>query len=209
VFVKDSMTANVKTLSPSTTAADALAIMREGDYEGLPVVKNRTILGIITQFDILVALSHEFSLDYLQNTSVEQLMTRDVETINENDIIEEAAYIMYEGDYSLLPVVGDDGEFIGIISERNVYDMFVELLGLREPGTRITLLVEDRVGMLADIAAVIKRNGISIASLATRISEQGQMADVVVRLKTIGAHGVVQDLRESGFRVMHVSQVWR
>jgi len=187
VFVKDSMTANVKTLSPSTTAADALA----------------------TQFDILVALSHEFSLDYLQNTSVEQLMTRDVETINENDIIEEAAYIMYEGDYSLLPVVGDDGEFIGIISERNVYDMFVELLGLREPGTRITLLVEDRVGMLADIAAVIKRNGISIASLATRISEQGQMADVVVRLKTIGAHGVVQDLRESGFRVMHVSQVWR
>ncbi len=209
MFVRNCMTASPVTLKPDTSAAEALRIMREKDYEGLPVVKGSDIVGVVTQFDILVALSNNCSSDFLDNTAVAELMTRAVETIGEDDIIEEAAYIMKEGEYSILPVVDEDGDFVGLIFESDVYEVFVEMLGLQEPGTRITLLVDDRVGVLADVAAVIKKNGISIASLATFSAEHGQMANVVVRLKTIDAHDVVNSLREAGFRVMHVSQVWR
>jgi acetoin utilization protein AcuB len=209
MFVHKNMTPGITTLEPDTSAADALEMLRKGDYEGLPVVENRELLGVITQHDILVALSNNPHETYLADTPVRELMTENVQTIGEDDIVEEAAYIMREHDYSLLPVVNNEGEYVGVISQSDVYEVFIEMLGLRKPGTRITLFVEDKVGVLADIAAVIKQNGISIASVATQSAEQGQMARVVVRLKTIDAHQVVEGLRAAGYRVEHVSQVWR
>lgn len=207
MFVHDRMSKVVQALDKNTTAEKALDTLRQKELEGLPVTENGDLVGIITRHDILVALSREPSSDFLQENLVSDIMSSSVLTIEPDEPIEEAAYLMAKENFSLLPVVRE-GRLVGVISEHDIYDTFIEMLGLEEPGSRITMLVPDRIGVIAEITELIKKHDVSIASLATFEAEHGQMGNVVVRLKTIEPREIVEDLREAGFRIQHVSQVW-
>ena len=63
-----------------------------------------------------------------------------------------------------LPVI-QDGAVVGIITETNIFDAFIDLLGFRDSGTRISVEVEDSPGILANVANVIKGFGANITHL--------------------------------------------
>ena len=86
-----------------------------------------------------------------------------------------------------LPVMRDD-TVVGIITETDLFKIFIELFGAREKGVRVTMLVPEVKGELARITTEVANKGGNIIALGTFLGE-----DPTNRLCTIKVEGVPKD----------------
>lgn len=211
VLVRDKMTPDPVTITPQTTIAEALALMREHRIRRLPVLDKGKLVGIVTDRDLsevspspATSLSI-FELNYLlARTKIGALIKKQrVITISPDAYLEEAALIMRDNEIGAIPVV-EEGRLVGIITESNIFDAFIELMGLREPGTRLDLELEDRPGMLAKVAGVVWKEGGDISHLAVFHSGRGRVT-LAVQLRNEEAGRIIDALAEQGIRVKSVA----
>jgi acetoin utilization protein AcuB len=94
----------------------------------------------------------------LSKITVKEVMTKKVISVQENTPIEEAARIMVDNKIGGLPVMRE-GELIGIITETDLFKIFLELMGAREFGVRVTALIFEERGQLAKLAGTIANAG--------------------------------------------------
>lgn len=168
------MTRNPVTIPPDITVPDAQALMRREKIHRLPVMdKSGKLSGIVTAADLIHASASPatsldmYELHYLiSKLKVETVMTKKVITVTEDLPIEEAARIMADNDISGLPVLRGD-VLVGIITESDLFKLFIELFGARHIGVRLTLLLPEKRGELAAVAGAIANAGGNIVSLAT------------------------------------------
>lgn len=211
MFVRWRMTPNPIVIDPQTSILDALHIMKEKKVRRLPVVAHGKLVGIVTEKDLRESPSLKatslsiFELNYLlAKTPVSEVMTKDPITVTPDTTIEDAAVIMRDNQISGLPVV-DDGKIVGIVTETDIFDMLVKLLGFRN-GARFTLHIENRVGAVADLAGIFKDLGINIISIVAFEEEREEEGNVVVRVDTKDTEKVVSALKSAGIKVIHFSR---
>jgi len=209
MFVKSRMTSKPHTISPDATIADALELMRKNNIRRLPVVKNGELVGIITEREILEVSPSKattlsiFELNYLlSKTKVSAVMTKDVITVSPDTLLEEAAVLMRDNRIGALPVL-ENNKLVGIITETNIFDAFIDLLGFREAGTRIAVEVDDTPGILADVASVIKSYGANITHLVVYRSSSGKSV-IVIRVNTTNTDEMVNALEKQNYRVTSI-----
>ena len=212
MFVAKRMTPNPITIESTTTIADASELMRKHKFRRLPVVDKGRLVGIVTDRDLrTVAPSPAtslsiFELNYLlAKMQVKDIMHKDVITIPVDATIEEAALIMSTRHIGGLVVVGDNGSVVGVITETDIFNSFVEIMGLKEGKTRFTFRVSNQVGVLHDITRVFKDLGINISSLATYPVEDG--AEMVIRFNAQDTDELVKRLTEIGYPPQHTVQI--
>jgi acetoin utilization protein AcuB len=98
-------------------------------------------------------------MNYLLNKiTVSEVMVKNVLTVTEDTPIEQAARIMADNKIGGLPVMRDGG-IVGIITETDLFKMFLELLGAREMGIRVTVLVVEKPGELAKLTKAVSEAG--------------------------------------------------
>lgn len=207
MFVRDIMTRNPVSIKPDATLRELLTLMTEKTFEAIPVRSNGKVIGIVTDWDIVTNSPGAEGSDYLNTVKVKDVMAKNVETVCEDEIIEMAAYHMYFHDLDALPVVDKDGQLVAIVTQNDVFRTLVSLMGLRAKGTRITLEVPDKVGVLADITGTVAKMGISIASMSTNFEPGAADGLVILRVKTGEVDDLVKRLGEK-YKVVHVSQTW-
>ncbi len=213
MFVKDKMTKNVITVSPTTNVLDALELMRKHKIRRLPVLDGTKLVGIVTEMDLIrvspspaTSLS-VYELNYLlAKMTVKEAMTTNPIVVSPDATLEEAALLMRENQIGGLPVV-HEGELVGIITETNIFDAFIESMGLRRAGIRVALEVEDHPGVLAELTGLIYKTGINIISLATFTGLPEGRASIVVRLAVDSADPLIKELEAHGYSVAHVSNL--
>ena len=212
MFVAKRMTPNPTTIESTTTIADASELMRKRNFRRLPVVDNGRLVGIVTDRDLrTVAPSPAttlsiFELNYLlAKMQVKDIMHKDVITIPVDATIEEAALIMSTRHIGGLVVVGENGSVVGVITETDIFNSFVEIIGLKEGKIRFTFKVSNQVGVLHDISGVFKDLGINISSLATYPVEDG--AEMVIRFNAQDTVELEKRLTESGYPPQHTVQI--
>lgn len=144
---------------------DALNLMKQEKIRRTPVLKENKLVGIVSDKDLLNASPSPVSslsvweINYLMSKiKVREVMTKTVLTVSENTPIEEAARIMADNKIGGLPVLRD-GQVIGIITETDLFKIFLELMGAREEGVRVTALISGQPGTLARITQVIANAG--------------------------------------------------
>ena len=114
-------------------------------------------------------------------------MTKSVITVTEDTPIEEAARIMADNKIGGLPVV-KGARVVGIITETNLFKMFLELMGARERGVRVTALIEDKPGTLAKVTKAITEAGGNFIAFGQFVGE-----DVNSRVITFKVNGMSKD----------------
>lgn len=129
--VRDWMTPNPITVTPSTTVPEANTLMKQGRIRRLPVVDNGKLVGIVTLGDIREASPSDatslsiYELNYLvAQLTVEKIMTKDPVTIDPNASIKKAAKLLLEHKIGSLPVM-DGGMLVGIITESDIFRVLV------------------------------------------------------------------------------------
>ncbi len=214
MLVKDCMTPNPVTVTEETSLHDALRLLRERKIRRLPVLdKAGKLVGMVSEKDLLYASPSPattlsvFEVNYLiAQIKVRQLMSEKLITIDDDCPLEEAARIMADNRISGLPVM-HGGKLVGIITETDLFKVFLELLGARERGLRLEILVPKRKGMLAALAGEIFRLGGDILALGTfqgRSPTQGLLTlkvrdvDRAALLAALGPLGIeAVDVREA------------
>lgn len=215
MFVASRMTRNPITVEPTTPVNEAAKLMKRRSIRRLPVVENGTLVGIISDRDILrVAPSPATTLSKFEITTlldkmaVSEIMARDVVSLPETATIEEAALVMYTEKLSGLPVVTSMGAVIGIITETDVFKTFVDVMGLAEGKTRITLDVADKIGVVKELAGIIADAGFNIDSMVTcKLPAMAGHCEIVLRIDTEDADGITEKIKEKGYKVVHVAKI--
>jgi acetoin utilization protein AcuB len=205
MYIRNYMTSNPYTVSPDATIADAMELMRTKKIGRVPVVKNGKLVGIITKGKLLEVSPSPattlsiFEINYLlSKTKVESIMTKDVVTVAPGDLLEEAAVKMREFDISGLPVV-EGGKLVGIITETDVFDAFIEIMGFKDQGSRISVdIEEDKPGILAKVAGIIAGFDINISHLALFRNE------IIIRVNALKTEEIVKSLESNGIKVLAV-----
>jgi len=165
MLVGERMSHPVISVAPETPIHDALALFKKEHIRRAPVIKDAKLVGIISETDLLNASPSPVSslsiweMNYLlSKVTVKQVMSKKVMTIEEDTPIEEAARIMADNKIGGLPVMRS-GKVVGIITETNLFRIFIELMGAREKGVRVTALIQNKHGTLAKVTKSIADAG--------------------------------------------------
>lgn len=211
MFVKNKMTRNPHTISPDQTIPDAHAIMVENGVKRLPVMKNNKLVGIVSREDIQSASPSKattFSVGeityLLSKTKIKHIMSKKIVTISPDALLEEAATLMRDQRVGFLPVVEDD-KLVGIITESDIFDSFIELLGFREKGTRLTIEAIDEPGIMSNLTSIISKFGANITRVAVYRGEHGKSA-IVVGINSMDTSEIEKTIEENGFIILHKIQ---
>ena len=197
MLVIERMTTQPVTVGEDATVAQALAVIEEHKLRHLPVVdKEGALVGIVSEKDLLRAENDD---------PVKGVMTRDVITVTEYTAIEEAARIMADHKISSLPVMRD-GRLVGIITETDLFNIFLELLAAREPGLRLTMLVPEERGMLADLTNEIAAMGGNILALSTFQGEDPTNRMVTVKVSDVDGDKLVAIMEALGMEIVDVRE---
>jgi acetoin utilization protein AcuB len=165
MLVGERMSYPVVTVSPDLPINEALSRMKREHIRRTPVVKDGKLVGIVSNEDLLNASPSPatslsiWEMNYLlSKITVKDVMSKNVLTVSQDTPIEEAARIMADNKIGGLPVMRDE-EVVGIITETDLFKLFLELMGARENGLRVTVLVDNKPGQLAALTKSISSLG--------------------------------------------------
>ncbi len=165
MLIGERMSYPVITVSPDVPINEALSTMRKEHIRRMPVLVDGKLVGVISDKDLLNASPSPatslsvWEMNYLlSKIKVEDVMTKKVLTVTEDTPIEEGARIMADNKIGGLPVMRDS-EVVGIITETDLFKIFLELMGAREKGVRVTVLIKNVPGQLAKLTQSIATKG--------------------------------------------------
>ncbi len=211
MLVGERMTKDPIVIHDDTPIDEAMKTMRDNKIRRLPVLNDKgALVGIVSERDLLYASPSPatslsvYELHYLMSRiKVADVMTTEVITVTEDTPLEEAARIMADNKIGGLPVVSD-GKLVGIITETDLFKIFLELLGAREMGVRLTMLVPDEKGVLAKITARIAELGGNIVSLGTFLGEDPTNALLTVKVQDVEEKDLMEAMKPLAMEVMDV-----
>jgi acetoin utilization protein AcuB len=209
MLVRKKMHKDLVTVTKDEKMTVAKKVMKEKNIRHLPVVDGKKLIGLVTNMDIRKAeASPATSLEIrelhylLDKLTVGEIMTRNVITISPDISIEEATTLLHDNKIGCLPVV-EDGNLVGIITENDVMEILIEVMGMKEKGSRVEVIVDDKPGALAEITRIIKEHNVNITSLVTDAADEPGKRLVVFKLKTFYFEPIKKALEGAGFPVVY------
>lgn len=194
MLVGERMSHPIISIAPDMPVHDALDMFKRERIRRAPVVKEGKLIGIVSDKDLLNASPSPASslsvweMNYLlSKITVSEVMSKKVLTVSEDTPIEEAARIMADNKIGGLPVMRD-GHVVGIITETDLFKIFLEFMGAREKGVRVTALIDEKPGQLAKITAAVSELGGNFIAFGQFTGE-----DPSNRLVTFKVSGVNKD----------------
>ncbi len=213
MLIGEFMTKEPITVTTDTGVYEALNLMRENKIRRLPVLDRKgKLVGIISEKDLLYASPSPatslsiYELRYLlSKLKVSQVMSSPVITVRENGTLEEASRIMVDNKVGGLPVTRGD-QVVGIITETDIFKIFLVMLGARQPGIRITIRVPDVKGELQAVTGAIATAGGNIVSLGTITGKIPGVARILVKVQGVGQETLEKTLQGIGAEIEDVRE---
>lgn len=211
MYVKNYMTAEVITISEETKILEALDLMKDHQIHRLPVTKDGQMKGLVTEGIIqenspstATSLSiHEMNY-LLTKTAVGDIMLKNVITIAPDALLEEAADTMRKNQVSVLPVIGTDHKLVGIITEKDIFAAFLDLLGYYNQGTRVVVdIKDDHTGILEKLTRLFTEEQMNIDQIA--VYRQSGLTQVVIQVASVEVAKIKQKLMDNGYTVSSCS----
>ncbi len=216
MFVRDHMSSPAITIKPNMSFQEALKLMQERRLRRLPVVNEKgKLVGIVAERDLLYASPSPatslsvWELTYLlSKITVDRLMAKEVVVTTPDTTIEDAAHLMVEKQVGGLPVVDDNNQPVGMITETDIFRVLVEMFGGGQSGLRLTLSVPRGKGVLAGLSKAIFELGGDILSFGSFPIEEDPTQDgMVLKVKDVSQDQLVDTLEDLGDHVTDAREV--
>jgi len=213
MLVKERMSHPVLIVHPELPIMEALNLMKKEHIRRLPVVDKRgRLVGIVSEQDLLQAAPSSatslsvWEVNYLiGKVIVKEVMSKDLITIAEDTPLEEAARTMVDNKIGGLPVVRDR-EVVGIITETDLFKIFLELLGAREPGVRLACLVPNIPGELAQLTKALFDACGNVLTLGTFLGESSENREITLKVAGISAQTLEESIEPYVERILDIRE---
>jgi acetoin utilization protein AcuB len=192
MLIGSRMTHNLSTIGPDIPIAEAMERMKHEKVRRFPVVdKKGRLVGIITYTDLIHASPSSatslsiWEISYLlSQIKVSEVMTKKVITTTEDTPVEEAARLMVDHQIGGLLVMRAD-TLVGVITESDIFRVFLEMFGVRQKGIRLTVLAPYVKGSMAKITSAITSAGGLILAFDTFEGEDSSNWGATIKVSEI------------------------
>lgn len=210
MYVKNHMLPKDKltTVELKENISSALNKINKGDFLSLPVLDGDEFKGIIMKEAIYRAYfdgNYTDKEDFLFNTKVEELYNDRYKSIKENELIENASYLLKELRTPFLPVFDSDENFVGILTHFAIFNAFSEIFGF-DKGTRIVVHMFDIPGQLAKLTEVIRKANVNILNFAVMDAKVLDVYRVILRVDTEDVDSLIDKIDKAGFKVGDITK---
>lgn len=212
MYVHERMTRRPTVVLPDYSVSKAYQLMTEGRFSQLPVVdSDNKLIGLVTE-KLLAEINPSsatslsvYEINYLlSKTKVNDIMKTGVFKIDKDALLEDAALIMKENRISSLPVT--DGEYlVGIITRTDIFRAFIDIMGVKAPGTRVAITAIDKTGVFAEITQIFASYGIDIRNISN-FNENGKL-EMVVKVRSFEVDKAVEDIKAKGYTIDSITYV--
>ena len=208
MLVKERMSPNPITVRPDLPVPEAQVIMKREKIHHLPVVdRDGKLVGIVAEKDLLYAspspattLSVYEIASLLSKLAVEKVMSKKPVTVTEDVPLEEAARIMADQNIGGLPVMRGS-TLVGIITESDLFRVFIELFGARQKGVRVSMVLPNERGELAKVTSAITKAGGNIIALGTFLADDTTQGRLTVKVEGLAKDKITEVLRPLAVRI--------
>jgi acetoin utilization protein AcuB len=188
-------------------------MMKKDKVRRYPVVdKSGKLVGIVTESDLMNASPSEATTlsvweisALLAKITVERVMTKEVTTVTEDNTIEEAARILADSSIGGLPVLRAN-KLVGIITESDLFRIFLEMLGARTTGVRVTLEVVDEPGKLAQLTTIISQMGGNIHGLGAIQGESTDTSTLTIKVANVSLDALKKSLEPLAVKILDIRE---
>ncbi|HSD85320.1 MAG TPA: CBS domain-containing protein [Anaerolineae bacterium] len=214
MLVREQMSTRLILCSPELPVAEALEQMKKERIRRMPVTdKNGKLIGIVSDKDLLEASPSPvtslsvWEVTYLlSKIKVGDVMTKQVITVTEDTTLEDAARILVDNKIGGLPVVNEAGAIVGIITETDIFKAFIDVLGARKKGVRVTTLVADRKGQLAKITTAIAAAEGNIVALVETPATDSTTYEVMFKVINVPLEKLIEVVKPHVIRITDVRE---
>jgi acetoin utilization protein AcuB len=213
--MREKIQRDVVTISPDASFFEARRLIHEKGIRHLPVVdQNNRVLGIVTDRDIRQAAPSDATtlsvheLNYLLGKlKVSTIMTPKDKliAITPDTLIEEAVQLMSVHKIGCLPVLEDE-KLYGIFTETDALNHLVDIFGLEQKGTRLTVVFEDKPDAMIGVLEAFKRHGVNLISIVSPSFRVEEKRIAAIRIRTGEYEPIVKDLEKADCAVLSIGK---
>ncbi|PKA82816.1 CBS domain protein [Ulvibacter sp. MAR_2010_11] len=130
IKVSDYMSRNLTTFRSDQSVLEVMETLIKKKISGAPVVNDQyELVGIISEGDCMKQISESRYYNHpMEDVKVEQHMAKNVETIDGNMNVFDAANKFLESKHRRFPIV-ENGKLVGLISQKDVLKAALKLKG--------------------------------------------------------------------------------
>lgn len=206
MLVRERMISPGKWISPSFPLSSVIEIFDQTNPTWLPVVDPEgRLIGLITKSDILKAKKAvaESDSDKAAGLTAQDFMTGKFLSVTEKTPIEEAVRIMVDYDLHELPVV-KDGYFTGVVTEKTMLRVLMEITGARRQGVRLMVEMENKNGEILSLLELIRDLDGTLQGICTYCAQENEYLIVTMRVEDVDKYVLKQAVRNKGYKVVDI-----
>ena len=110
---------------------------------------------------------------------------------------------MRENKVSGLPVLEQD-KLVGIVTETDIFDALIDILGVNIAHSRIDCFVKDRPGSLAEVTGLIAEKAINILNAVVYFDNKSQRYKMILRIEDLKYEPLLEELQKRGYEIESV-----
>ncbi len=216
MLVKGWISSQVISVDEETSMMKAFVLMKENNIRRLPVVQKGKLVGIVTDTDLKEACPSTattldiYEINYLlSEIKVKESMSKDVIYVKPDETVEFAAILMLENKISGLPVVNDQLNLIGVITQTDIFKALIHISGAYKGHIQLALCLEDRPGSVKEVGDVIRSFGAHMVSILTSydLADEGYR-NVYIRIKPLEREKLAQlvNILDEKFTVLYTAK---
>lgn len=207
MLVRNWMTSDVITVTPDTSLLKIGKLMRDSNVRRVPVVNREgRVIGIISDRDVRDASPSKattldmYEMHYLlAEIRASGIMTPNPVTVKPTDTVEKAAMLMLDNKIGGLPVVDENNDLKGIISDQDVFKALVNITGVREGGFQLGFAIANKQGAMRPIFDLLRKRGARILSVLSSNNNEGER-HIFIRLRDMESreaeNALVEEVKE-------------
>ena len=176
-------------------AAFILKCMEDFEVQHLPVVKDEYFIGLVSKENIL---------DMDAKQTIAQLIDPLVRFgIAGSAHFLTALHLFSKHQLTLLPVLNDQQECVGVIPQKNLNDQLAQFLGLDQPGAVIVLSISPLQYSLAEMSRLVETNNAQIVQLNSFFDETNGSMVITIKLNREEASSIIATFQRYDYQVLH------
>ncbi len=175
---KDLIREEIAPLDIDSRGNSAINKMMELNLSALPVVENKIFKGIITELSLKDMAFPEESIRSLQ-------LEKPLVVANEGDHFLEIVHKMKKYGTGLLPIVGENGVYIGTIHQNSLLKYIADINAFKDPGGIIVLEMNSSDYSLVEISQIIEAEGARVLATYVEVNPESRRLTLTIKVNKL------------------------
>jgi acetoin utilization protein AcuB len=178
----------------SDTGLAALHLMDEYKVSHLPIVNDLAFLGMISEDDIFNQGSFEDPIGCVAISNQDAY-------VEQSQHLYDVIRIFAERKLSVLPVVDNKKNFLGVITQETIVQKFADLVSINNPGGIIVLELSSNDFSLSEIGKIIEDNDARVLSLFVNSHADSSVVEVTIKLNKMDIQPLIQSFQRYDYTI--------